>query len=56
MEIDEDLGGGIHLGVLLEDGMVDVTAAALQALVPSGHSLTCQAEWALMGWLPGEEN
>lgn len=35
--------------------MVDATAAALQVLIPSERSLTCQAQRALMGLLPGEE-
>lgn len=54
-ESDEHLWGGAHLGVLLEDGVVDATAAAFPALIPSGPSLTRQAQWALMGLLSGKE-
>lgn len=44
------------LTALSEDGVVDSTATAPQALIPSGHCLTCQVQWALMGLLPEEEN
>lgn len=49
------LGGSSDLSALLEDGVVDATADAPQALIPSGHCLTCQAQGMLMGLLPEEE-
>ena len=37
------VGGSSDLNALTEDGVVDATAAALQALVSGGYCLTCQA-------------
>lgn len=39
---DEDLGVSTDLTALSENGVVDVTATAPQALTPCGHCLTCQ--------------
>lgn len=48
--------GRTDLSTLLEDGVVDATAAAPQALIPSGHCLTCQEQWGLMRLLSEEKN
>lgn len=49
------MGGSIHLSALVEDGMVDATVAAPQALIPCGRCLTFQSQWALVWLLPEEE-
>lgn len=57
----EDLGVGVRaahstdLRAFSEDGVIDATAAAPQALRVSGLSLTCQAEWVLVRLLIGEQ-
>lgn len=53
---DENLRGITDLSTLLKDRVVNVTAAAPQVFFLSGHCLTCQIQWALMGLLPEEEN
>lgn len=53
----EDGGGAgsTDLGAFTEDGVIDATAAAPQALLVRGLSLTRQAEWALVSLLVGEQ-
>ena len=46
--------GNTNLNAPLEDGVVDATAAAPQALVLTGHRLTCQAQGTLWGLFPEE--
>lgn len=54
-ESEEDLGVSTDLTAPSENGVVDATATAPQALTPCGLCLTRQVKWALMGLLPEEE-
>lgn len=47
--------GSTDLGAFSEDGVIDATAAAPQVLLVRGLSLACQAEWALVRLLVGEQ-
>ena len=50
------VGGSSDLNALTEDGVVNATAAALQALVSSGNCLTCQAQGTLTRLLQRRRN
>lgn len=50
------VGGSSDLNALTEDGVVDATAAALQALVSGGYCLTCQAQGTLTRLLQRRRN
>lgn len=50
------IGGSSDLNALTEDGVVDATAAALQALVSGGHCFTCQAQGTLTRLLQRRRN